>query len=209
MPWWRPVFIIPSQLSLSALLILFYNLNHARPLVPPRAVTQMLAILASGRVSPPEVVLINNFIQHACTPSSHSIKNLIAFRPMYLHNCLVFLPWILPWSNAYIGLDLAPLSSHLIDPYSSSAQLLVTLTGPSPATFAADNTTKSVPPIEKNQDPDTKKTKPSDTKPQDTSPCPEQEDLDCDECGGQKYDNEEGTFRCVGVRNPFPFYPLT
>jgi hypothetical protein len=80
-----------------------------------------------------------------------------------------------------------------------SAQLLVTLTGPSLATFATENTTKSLPPIEKNQVPDTENTKTADAKLQDTSECPEQEDLDCDECGGQIYDREEGLFRCVGV----------
>jgi hypothetical protein len=91
-----------------------------------------------------------------------------------------------------------------------SAQRLVTLTGPSPATFATENnTTKSVPPNEKNQALDAETTKLAKLTLQDTSPCPEQEDLDCEECGGQKYDNEEGTYRCLGVRNPSFPYPLT
>jgi hypothetical protein len=121
---------------------------------------------------------------------------------MYLHCLLAFLPC----TNAYNGLMSASLSSNHIDNAENkhhqsfmSAQLLVTLTGQSPAAFGTENTTKSPPSIEKNQFPDTKNTKPTDAKLHDTSECPEQEDVDCDECGGQIYDREEGLFRCAGV----------
>ncbi|KAG4435128.1 hypothetical protein IFR05_009393 [Cadophora sp. M221] len=120
---------------------------------------------------------------------------------MHLHVSLVLLPCVIYWSDAYIGLGSALLSSHRIDPYATSAQPLVTLTDPSYDSFPTENITKSKFSVstEKNQDPGTEKTEPADAKTNDTSTCPEQEDLDCDECGGQKYDEKEGTFRCVGA----------
>lgn len=162
-----------------------------------------VARLASGHGPSPHLI---NFIQHP-TSNTSLYNNFITFPPMYLLNWLAFLPWLLPWSNACLSLNSALLSSQLKNPYSFlPSQPLVTLAGPSPAAFATDNTTKSMPPVEKKQDPDTEKTKPENAQLQDTSPCPEQEDLDCDECGGQKYDKEEGTFRCVGVRSPFAVF---